>query len=53
VQCIKLCEAIAGRGAETTRAPRLKLRGEDRAHVERVMKAALANRPALVERAAE
>ena len=53
VQCIKLCESIAGRGSEKTRAPRLALRSEERAHVERVMKAALANRPALVERAAE
>jgi 4-hydroxy-tetrahydrodipicolinate synthase len=53
VQCIKLCESIAGRGAETTRAPRLALRGAEREHVEQVMKAALARRPALVDRAAE
>jgi 4-hydroxy-tetrahydrodipicolinate synthase len=53
VQSIKLCESIAGRGSEKTRAPRLALRGEERAHVERIMKAALAHRPQLVERAAE
>lgn len=47
VQCIKLCEAIAGRGRELTRPPRLLLRGEDRAHVETIMAKALANRPHL------
>ncbi|OLU21104.1 dihydrodipicolinate synthase family protein [Pseudomonas sp. PA1(2017)] len=47
VQCIKLCEAIAGRGRELTRPPRLLLRGEDRAHVEAIMAKALANRPVL------
>ncbi|OLU31713.1 dihydrodipicolinate synthase family protein [Pseudomonas sp. PA27(2017)] len=47
VQCIKLCEAIAGRGRELTRPPRLLLRGEDRAHVEAIMATALANRPVL------
>jgi 4-hydroxy-tetrahydrodipicolinate synthase len=47
VQCIKLCEQIAGRGSERTRPPRLALEGADRAHVEAVMKAALATRPAL------
>lgn len=47
VQCIKLCEAIAGRGRELTRPPRLLLRGEDRAHVEAIMAKALANRPQL------
>ncbi|MFB4369424.1 MULTISPECIES: dihydrodipicolinate synthase family protein [unclassified Pseudomonas] len=47
VQCIKLCEAIAGRGRELTRPPRLLLRGEDRAHVEAIMAKALANRPHL------
>ncbi|MFO1220023.1 MAG: dihydrodipicolinate synthase family protein [Burkholderiaceae bacterium] len=47
VQCIKLCEHIAGRGGWRTRPPRLALQGDDRAHVERVMKDALAKRPAL------
>lgn len=47
VQCIKLCEAIAGRGRELTRPPRLPLRGEDRAHVEAIMAKALASRPPL------
>jgi dihydrodipicolinate synthase/N-acetylneuraminate lyase len=47
VQCIKLCEAIAGRGGELTRPPRLRLRGEDRALVQSIMAKALANRPPL------
>src|SRR6186713_2721793 len=47
VQCIKLCEAIMGRGSALTRPPRLALEGADKAHVEAVMKAALANRPRL------
>src|SRR5690606_37011758 len=34
VQCIKLCEAIAGRGSELTRPPRLALEGADRQQVE-------------------
>jgi 1-pyrroline-4-hydroxy-2-carboxylate deaminase len=49
VQCIKLCEQIAGRGSERTRPPRLALEGADRTLVEAVMKAALATRPALPE----
>jgi 1-pyrroline-4-hydroxy-2-carboxylate deaminase len=49
VQCIKLCEAIMGRGSALTRPPRLALEGADKAHVEAVMKAALANRPSLPE----
>ena len=47
VQCIKLCEQIAGRGCERTRPPRLALRGEDRKHVEHIMDVALKNRIAL------
>jgi 1-pyrroline-4-hydroxy-2-carboxylate deaminase len=45
VQCIKLAEQLLGRGSEMVRAPRLRLEGEERAHVERVVKEALANRP--------
>jgi 4-hydroxy-tetrahydrodipicolinate synthase len=47
VQCIKLCEQIMGRGSERTRPPRLPLAGAERAHVERLMKEALAIRPSL------
>jgi 4-hydroxy-tetrahydrodipicolinate synthase len=47
VQCIKLCEQIAGRGSERTRPPRLPLEGEERAEVERLMREALATRPQL------
>jgi len=47
VQCIKLCEQIVGRGSERTRPPRLPLAGAERAEVERLMKEALATRPAL------
>jgi 4-hydroxy-tetrahydrodipicolinate synthase len=47
VQCIKLCEEIAGRGSELTRPPRLALQGEDRRLVESIMAKALAKRPAL------
>ncbi len=47
VQCIKLCEQIVGRGSALTRPPRLALQGDDLAHVEQVMKHALARRPAL------
>jgi 4-hydroxy-tetrahydrodipicolinate synthase len=49
VQCIKLCEHLVGRGTWRTRPPRLALEGADRAEVEAVMAAALANRPALPE----
>lgn len=49
VQCIKLCEHIAGRGAFLTRPPRLPLEGAERAAVERIMREALANRPKLPE----
>lgn len=47
VQCIKLCEAMAGRGSELTRPPRLALEGADRQQVEEAMRKALANRPNL------
>jgi 4-hydroxy-tetrahydrodipicolinate synthase len=47
VQCIKLCEEIMGRGSARTRPPRLPLAGAERAHVERLMREALATRPAL------
>jgi len=47
VQCIKLCEAIAGRGSALTRPPRLALPEEDRVYVEQIMAKALANRPML------
>ena len=47
VQCIKLCEAIAGRGSALTRPPRLALPEADRAFVEQIMAKALANRPQL------
>ena len=47
VQCIKLCEQIAGRGSERTRPPRLTLEGAERAEVERIMAVAMAHRPKL------
>src|SRR5829696_1983653 len=49
VQCIKLCEAIMGRGSALTRPPRLPLEGADKAHVEAVMAQALKARPKLPE----
>jgi 4-hydroxy-tetrahydrodipicolinate synthase len=49
VQCIKLCEEMAGRGSSLTRPPRLALEGADRAHVQAVMERALATRPGLAE----
>jgi 4-hydroxy-tetrahydrodipicolinate synthase len=49
VQCIKLCEAIMGRGSALTRPPRLALPDSDREYVEKLMKTALANRPVLPE----
>jgi 1-pyrroline-4-hydroxy-2-carboxylate deaminase len=45
VQCIKLCEELAGRGSARTRPPRLPLEGEERAEVERLMREAQARRP--------
>jgi 1-pyrroline-4-hydroxy-2-carboxylate deaminase len=44
VQCIKLCEQLAGRGSELTRAPRMPLTGEERANVERIFNEANNNR---------
>ncbi|MDB5511323.1 MAG: dihydrodipicolinate synthase family protein [Enterovirga sp.] len=49
VQCIKLCEHIAGRGTHLTRPPRLPLTPSDRAEVEAIMAEAMAKRPALPE----
>ena len=51
VQCIKLCEAMAGRGSERTRPPRLALEGADRRQVEDAMRKALASRPNLAKAA--
>jgi len=45
VQCIKLAEQLLGRGSEMVRAPRLRLEGEERAWVERLVHEALATRP--------
>jgi dihydrodipicolinate synthase/N-acetylneuraminate lyase len=45
VQCIKLCEQIAGRGSPITRPPRLPLEGAEKAEVEALMAKALAARP--------
>ncbi|HGT5803835.1 TPA: dihydrodipicolinate synthase family protein [Escherichia coli] len=47
VQCIKLCEALLGRGSEVTRPPRLALEGETRAQVVAIVEKSLATRPAL------
>lgn len=47
VQCIKLCEAIMGRGSALTRPPRLELPSEIKASVEELMREALAKRPKL------
>jgi 4-hydroxy-tetrahydrodipicolinate synthase len=47
VQCIKLCEHIAGRGTHLTRPPRLPLERAEQAEVEAIMKKALATRPKL------
>lgn len=47
VQCIKLCEHLAGRGSAVTRPPRLPLEGAERADVEAIMAKALASRPEL------
>jgi 4-hydroxy-tetrahydrodipicolinate synthase len=56
VQCIKLCEHLAGRGTYLTRPPRLPLQGADRAEVEAIMRTAMETRPNLPDvglRAAE
>jgi 4-hydroxy-tetrahydrodipicolinate synthase len=47
VQYIKLAEAEAGLGTETVRPPRLTLTGEEREQVLRVIRDAIANRPAI------
>lgn len=47
VQCIKLCEAIMGRGSALTRPPRLELPADIKAFVEELMREALAKRPKL------
>jgi 1-pyrroline-4-hydroxy-2-carboxylate deaminase len=47
VQCIKLCEAIAGRGSALTRPPRLPLTEGEQAEVAAMMEKALATRPYL------
>lgn len=47
VQCIKLCEAMVGRGVERVRPPRYNLTGEERAKVEAIMRRALETRPVL------
>lgn len=47
VQCIKLCEELAGRGSSRTRPPRLPLEGTERAEVEAIMREALETRPDL------
>lgn len=47
VQCIKLCEALAGRGDERTRAPRLPLTGAVREEIVTMMRTAMATRPSL------
>lgn len=41
---IKLCEQLAGRGRELTRAPRMPLIGEERANDERIYNEAVASR---------
>jgi 4-hydroxy-tetrahydrodipicolinate synthase len=47
VQCIKLCEAIAGRGSALTRPPRLALTDAERAEIAQMMEQARATRPRL------
>ncbi|QIG48475.1 dihydrodipicolinate synthase family protein [Nordella sp. HKS 07] len=49
VQCIKLCEKIAGRGSALTRPPRLALTTVEEAEIRAMMETALATRPALPE----
>ncbi|HJO69401.1 MAG TPA: dihydrodipicolinate synthase family protein [Rhodospirillales bacterium] len=47
VQHIKLAQSIVGVGPETTRAPRLRLEGDERARVTAIIRAALDARPRL------
>jgi 4-hydroxy-tetrahydrodipicolinate synthase len=49
VQCIKLCEHLAGRGTHVTRPPRLPLEGAERAAVETIFRQAMEKRPKLPE----
>lgn len=44
VQCIKLCEQLAGRGSELTRAPRMPLSGDERENVIKIFNDANTNR---------
>jgi 4-hydroxy-tetrahydrodipicolinate synthase len=47
VQYIKLAQAMAGLGTETTRAPRLALEGEERKRIAAIIQASLDARPRL------
>lgn len=47
VQYIKMCMAEVGLGSEQTRAPRLRVEGAEREEVLRVIREAIATRPAL------
>ena len=47
VQCIKLCEALAGRGTALTRPPRLPLDAAAHAEVSGLMRRALDTRPTI------
>lgn len=47
VQCIKLCEEIAGRGTALTRPPRLPLPAEEEREIRAMMEKAMATRPTL------
>lgn len=47
VQCIKLCEHLAGRGSELVRPPRLKLEGDARQEIVDIFEAAIGARPKL------
>jgi 4-hydroxy-tetrahydrodipicolinate synthase len=47
VQYIKLAATATGLGTEDVRAPRLKLEGEEREQVMKIIQKGLANRPIL------
>ncbi|MBI3209506.1 MAG: dihydrodipicolinate synthase family protein [Candidatus Solibacter usitatus] len=51
VQYIKLCMAEVGLGSEVTRAPKLAIEGAEREEVLRIIRAAIATRPALAAHA--
>ena len=53
VHYIKLANAMTGLGAETVRAPRLKLEGEERRRIAAIIETAIATRPDLGRLAAE